>query len=235
MYHGNGPQYLHCFTPRYQCYPNIQLDLPPHIHDHSPSTAFTPAVPHDYDNTSHFPSLLANSTDTPSFSAHARLHVDESLVDALPLNNNVSVLVSLDPIDQVPTESCCVSTSPNPGPTRATHGNMDSSTRTTHLSTPEPSVFTFALKSNSNASPPDSFAVECTADTCAPSEGSDTQLSASANLILGDILISGSLLSSDSPVTGSDCASTTTKYYSSMLARAAPFASPPLVICWPGP
>ena len=140
---------------------------------------------------------IASILDKPSFSTHAPLRFDEGLGDALPLDNNVSIPVSLDPIDQATTESRRIpATSPNLGSTRATHGSIDTSARTTHLSAPELSAFASAPMSNLKASPPDAVAVEHTAGIRAPSDGLDILSSASATPVLDDIPPSGPLLSS---------------------------------------
>ena len=179
--------------------PGHHPDSTLHIHDHSHSTGFTPAVTHHHYNSAPIPSFLSSRPDIRFLSAHVRLLVDESLGDAPPLENRLNIPVSLDPIDQATTERRRIPvTSPNPDFTRATHGSIKTSARTMHLSTPEPWAFASALasapKSNLKASPPDTVAVEHNADTCAPSDGLDVRSSPSDILVLDNILPSGSLL-----------------------------------------
>src|SRR6266702_163119 len=82
------------------------LSLPPsypvcnvagHIHDDSASTTFDRTVLHD--NASLFPASLA-SPDAPSSSVPIPLHVDESLTDVPPLDDDIYVPGSFHPANQ---------------------------------------------------------------------------------------------------------------------------------------
>ena len=163
----------------------------PHIRNVSDSTALARTVPHDPDNTALFPSLLTTSPDTPSsFSyAHAPLRVDECLTDVPPLDNNISVPVSLQP--------------GHPVTTRATHGSNDTSAGTMRLPISDPLASSSPPKSKASASPPDSVAVPQSADRRTPSGGPDVPSSPSPTPVLDDPLPPNPPLSSHSPVTGS--------------------------------
>ena len=128
-------------------------DSTSHI-DTSASVVHT--VPHDYDNTSPVPSLLAGGPNVSPLSAHALLRVDESFTDAPPLNNIISGPVSLQFVDQITPKSCCIPvTSPNLVTTHASHVNIDTFARTICLSTPEPSASAPPPKSKASTPSPD--------------------------------------------------------------------------------
>src|SRR6266702_4354189 len=196
-----------------------------HIHDVSASTTFACAVPHDHDNTALVPSFLSSSSDTLS-SARAPFRVDENLTDVPPLdNNNISVLVSLQLVDQTTIKSCRIpATSPNPINTRATPGSIDTSAKTMHLSTPDPSASTPPPKSKATTTPPDAVALQHTAHCCTPSDDPDIPSSPSPTLVLDDELSTGPPLSSDSE---SDHASSSPESHSLTLAPTSPSTSPP--------
>ena len=188
--------------------PVHHLDSTPHIHNVSAPATFACALPHDHNNTALVPSFFAA---TPSLSARAPLRVDESLADALPLDNNISVSVSLQPVAHVPA------TSSNPVTTRVTHGSTGTSARTKHLSTPEPSASTPPRPKASTSSPPDDVSVEHT-----PTHSLNVLSLPSPAQVLDDMLPTGSPSSSDSVVTGPNHASSSPASHSLMLAPGAP-------------
>ena len=123
--------------------PGHHPDSTPHFHDDSASATaatFVHAAPHDRENTAPVLSSLSSSPGTPFLIAHAPLCVNKNLADVLLLDNNISVSLSLQPVNQTATESRHIfATSPNPVTTRAAHGSIDPSTRKMRLSAPEPS------------------------------------------------------------------------------------------------
>jgi len=196
-----------------------------HIHDVPASTTFARAVPHDPDNTALVPSFHSSSSVTLFSSARAPFRVDENLTDVPPLDddNNVSVLVSLQLVDQTTIESCRIpATSPNPVNTRATPESIDTSAKTMHLSTPDPSAST-PPKSKVSTIPPDAVAVQHTVHCRTPSDDPDIPSSPSPTLVLDDNLSTGPPLSSDS---GSDHASSSPESHSLTLSPASPSTSP---------
>ena len=196
----------------------------PRIHDDPAPATFAPAVPHDHDNDAPVGSFLASVPDTLPSSVDAPVRVNENVSDALPLDKNLSVPVSLHPVDQTTTASRRIPASlPNPVTTCATHGSIDTSARTPHLSTPEPLASTSAPRSRAQTSPPDTSAVEHTVD--APFDDPDVSLSPSTTPVLDNTFPIGLSFSSDSPVAGSDHAPSPVSH-SSMLAPAAPFEPP---------
>ncbi|KAF8265176.1 hypothetical protein EI94DRAFT_371145 [Lactarius quietus] len=131
----------------------------PHIHDDSASQASARAVPHDHNNTSLTPSFRISSPDAPSSFAHVPLRVDETLKDVPQPDDTISITVSLQPVDQpTPDNRRIHPTLPNPVTACATHRGIDTSPRTTHLSTLEPSASTPLPKSQ--ISSPDAISIE---------------------------------------------------------------------------
>lgn len=103
--------------------PGHHLASRAHIKDDKAPTTLSRAVPHDDDNVALIPSFLARSRDTSSASAHGPLHVDESLTDAIPLDNDS---VQTNPEGhRVP--------SPDPVTTLAIHRSADTNPKTIHL------------------------------------------------------------------------------------------------------
>ena len=84
-----------------------------------------------------------------------------------------------------------LSASPIPVTTRAIQGSVDTSPRTTHLSTPEPSASITPFESNAAASPLDAIAVEYTSASYTPSDGVDVLSSPSPTPVVNDILLPG--------------------------------------------
>ena len=70
----------------------------PHIHDHSASTIFTPAVLHD--NAAPLPASLAGISHALSTSEPTPLHVDENLPNVTLLENDMHVSASFHPVHQ---------------------------------------------------------------------------------------------------------------------------------------
>jgi len=211
--------------------PGHHQDSTPHIHDDSSSTTYARVVPHDHDNIALVPSFLPSSPDTPCSSAHAPLCVDASLIVVPPLDDNISVPVSLQPVDQTTTESCRIpATSPNPVTTCMTHGDVDTTAKTTHLSTLGPSASTNPppeSKTRTSTSAPDAVAVLHAALRRTPSDDPDVPSSPSPTLVPDNTSFTGLLLSSASPVTGSDHASSSPGSHLSLQATAPPGQSRP--------
>ena len=199
--------YSVCNTPDH--HPDSAL----HIHGDSASATFGRTVPHDHDNTALVPSFPSCGIATTSTSAHAPLFVDESLTDVPPLDDNIP-----PPVQTTPSSRRIPSTSADPITTLATHGSIDTSTRTISLSTPETLASTPSSKSKVSNSPPDVVAAERTAITHTASGDENVPLSVSSVPALDDILPTGLLLPSDSVVTGSDQAFSSLELHSSKLA-----------------
>ena len=193
------------------------------VHDNSASIAFDTTVLHDHHNATLrlVPFFLGSSSHMPPSSAHAPLRVDETFTDVPPLNNIISVPDSQKPIDdQTTTESCHVpATPPNPVAPHVTNGNLDTSARTTHLSTPEPSASAPPPESKASISPLDAATVEHTPASRTPSP--DVPSSPSPTHVVDDMLPTGPPSSPDSPVAGSDHTSSAPEAHSSMLASGA--------------
>ena len=127
--------------------PGHHPESTPHIYEDSASTSFALVEdPHDNNDAVNFlvPFCL-DSPDPPSMFA-----------DAPPLENNMSVSVSLKPVEHTTNKrhSCIPATLLNPVTTCATLGNINTSSRTTHISTPEPSAST-PPRTRASTSPPD--------------------------------------------------------------------------------
>jgi hypothetical protein len=131
--------------------PGHHPESPSLIRDYHASTTFTPVVPDDHDNIALIPSLPSPSP--PASSAHAPLPVDETLTDALPVDNTISLPV------QIISEDSRVPSSPSPFTSRVIHGSIDTYPRTMNPFTQEPSVSTPPPKS---ISPPDAVIVKHT-------------------------------------------------------------------------
>jgi hypothetical protein len=137
----------------------------PHIHDDDGPATIARAIPHDPNNTAFVPSLTC--PDPSSSSTHAPLPVNESLIDALGLNNLISVQSFTQPIGPTTTEACRMSTiSPSPITACTMHKSIDPSSRTI-----QPSTSSLPPDSNAAASPPDDVAVWHTALSRTPSDG----------------------------------------------------------------
>ncbi|KAH9057255.1 hypothetical protein EDB87DRAFT_1686538 [Lactarius vividus] len=185
--------------------PGHHPDSTPHMDGGSTSTAFARILQHDHNNTALVPSFLASSPDMPPSSTRASVRVEGNFTDVPPLDNNISVLVSLR-VDKSTTESRCIpSASPNPATIRATHGSIDTCAKATRLSTLDPSASNPPTKSKALTSPPDVVAVPRNAHRRTPSDGTDIPSSPSPTPVLDD-----------RPLTES---------HSSMLAPTSSFAS----------
>ena len=136
--------------------PDHRSDSTPHIHEDDVSMTLARAIPHD-------PNIPADvsfhtSPDPPSSSTHAPFPVDETILETLPLDNQISVSVSTPVIGQTTTEGRHIPTiSPGPVTTCAMHASIDPS-RTTQPATSSPSP-----KSSASASPPAGIAIGRTA------------------------------------------------------------------------
>ncbi len=191
-----------------------------HIHDDSASTTVARTVLSD--NAALVPAPLASS-DVPSSSVPAPRHVDESFTDVPPLDNDIYVPVSFHPAHQTATENPHISaTSQDPATARAIQGGTDTSTTTTPLSTLEPSAYTPPPTSMASTSTPGAVAVQHIADRRTPSDVLDVPSLPSPIQVLDDIPPTCPRASSNSPVTGSDHASSSPGPHSSFLAPASP-------------
>jgi hypothetical protein len=166
--------------------PGHHLRLTSHIyHDHA-STTFAPTDPGGPNNIAPGPSLPGS--DPPLSSTHVSLPIDETLTDAPPVDNNISLPI------QSTSDDSRISSSPSPVASCAIRGRIDTYPRTTNLFTPEPSVSALPPKS---ISPSDAVLVKHAVghttfgDLNVPS-------SASPALFLEDILPTGRLSPSDS-------------------------------------
>ena len=138
--------------------PGHHPDSTPGAHDDSASTPFVRAVPHGDDSTAPVPSFLSRSPDTASMFAHVPLRVDESVTDALPLDDDISF-----PVQTNPASHRIISTSPNPVTIRATHGTLDTSPRKMSPSALEPSVSPLPTMLKASTPPSDVVIIEHTA------------------------------------------------------------------------
>ena len=161
--------------------PGHQPDSPSHIHVGRASTIFTPAVPDDHDNIALGPSLP--SPDRPPLSTHSPFPVDETLTDAPPVNNNMSLPVQITPEDSRIPSSLNLVTS------RTIHGSMVTYPRRMHFSTSELSTSSPLPKSNTSAS---DVAVGCTEVGHEPSDDLNVRSSPSTP-VLDTIILKGLL------------------------------------------
>ena len=153
-----------------------------HIHNENASMTLAHAVPHDHNNTASVTSPA--NPDPPSSSTHAPLPVDETLIDALPLNSQISIPGSKQHIGRMTTESRRI---PPTLPSLVT-------TYATHLSATEPSTSGPPPKPDALASPPDGIAVGLTILSCAPSDDLNVQSSPSPTQVHGVMPPTGLLL-----------------------------------------
>ncbi len=197
----------------------------PHIHEVSASITSPCAVMHD--SAALFPDPFASSTDAPSFPVPAPVHVDEHLIYVPPLDNNISVSVTLQPADQTTIESHRIpATSPDSVTSRETQGGIDATARPMPFSTPELSA---SSRPSASTSPPSAVTVQHTAHRRTPSDIPNIPSSPST-AVFDNMLPTGPPLSPDSPVTRSDHESSSPGSHSSILASAAPGPSPPRLI-----
>ena len=159
---------------------------------------------------------------SPSRSPMTTLCVSESLTDGPPIDNDISVPTSLKAVEQTTTESRRIpATSPIPVNTRAIDGRIDAPAGTVPLSSPKLSAIAPPPKSEASTSPPNTVAVDHsansrTASLDVPSSPSHTQ-----------VLTTGPPLTSVSPVFGTDHAYPSTQSRSAILVPDDPFTSPP--------
>ena len=133
----------------------------PHIHDDGFSTTLAGPIPLSFPHEPNIPASFSSPTspDPMTLSTYAPLRVDETVTDALPLDNQISQVIG-----QMTAEGRRISTpSPSPITDCATHGIIDPSKTT------QPSTSSHSPKSNASASPPADIAVEQTELSCAPS------------------------------------------------------------------
>ena len=147
------------------------------IHDDVASTTPAHAILHDLNVPAFVPSLT--SPDQPSSSTRAPLPVDETPTHALPLDNQTSVPVSTQVIDQMTTEGRRVPTT----------SLSTEPTKTTQCSTSSPSP----NKSNASASPPAGIAAGRAAFSCTSSPGDLNVLSLLSPPVLDAVLPTGML------------------------------------------
>jgi hypothetical protein len=157
-----------------------------HIHHGHASTTFAPTDPGGHNNVAPGPSLPGS--DPPHSSTHVSLPIDETLTDAPPVDNNISL-----PIKSTSDDSR-ISSSPSPVASCAIRGRIDTYPRTTNLFTPEPSVSALPPKS---ISPSDAALVK---HAVGHTTFGDLNVPSSAPpaLFLDDILSTGRLLPSNS-------------------------------------
>ena len=193
----------------------------PHTHDDSTSTAFVRAVPRDHHNTALDPSLPSPSL--PPSSRHAPLGVDETLTDASLLDHKMSVRASLQPIGRTTSENCHIPTTlPNPFTNHATQGSIDTPPGTTHTSTMEPLALT---PPREKVSPPEAITAEYPAVSRIASDDPVVSSPPPFALVFDNVLPTGPLMSSDSPVTRSDHTFSSPESHSSMLTPTVPSPS----------
>ena len=214
---------------------NISRNHPnstPHIHD---DDVFIPYGP---SNTAPVPSFPASSPDRPTVSAHASIRVDETLTNALLLDdshNTMSHPVSSQRVHQITSESGPIPlTSPslNQITTLATRGMVDISASTMRLSPPGSLALTPSPTPKALNSSADPIAAEHTVVTGA---GSDV-----ANIALTpptpDIdMHAGLLLTSDPHTTGSDHASLPESHAPIVASAAPPGPSHSRLSAYPDP
>ncbi|KAH8991003.1 hypothetical protein EDB92DRAFT_1816512 [Lactarius akahatsu] len=122
----------------------------------------------------------------PPSSTRASVRVEGNFTDVPPLDNNISVLVSLR-VDKSTTESRRVpSTSPHPVTIRATHGSIDTCVKTTRLSALDPSASNLSPRSKALTSPPGAVAVPRNAHRRTPSDDLNIPSSPSPTPVLDD-------------------------------------------------
>ncbi|KAN0140518.1 hypothetical protein V8E53_001727 [Lactarius tabidus] len=183
--------------------PGHHPDSTSHIHYDHPPTTFTPAVPHDHDNIALLPSLT--SPDPPRSPTYAPLPVDKTLTDALLLDNQISVPVSVQPMGQTTTENYLIpTTSRSPVTACMKRGIVDPSSRTMHLAASIPLTSSPPLKSNESTSSQDEVAVVHTELSCAPSDDLNDLSSLSPPPVLDDVLPTESPSSTIEPAAGGE-------------------------------
>ena len=193
----------------------------PHTHDDSTSTAFVRAVPRDHHNTALDPSLP--SPNLPPSSRHTPLGVDETLTDASLLDHKMSVRASMQPIGRTTSENCHIPTTlPNPFTTHATQGSIDTPPGTTHTSTMESLALT---PPREKVSPPEAITAEYPAVSRIASDDPVVSSPPPFALVFDNVLPTGPLMSSDSPVTRSDHTFSSPESHSSMLTPTVPSPS----------
>ncbi|KAH9034801.1 hypothetical protein EDB84DRAFT_53062 [Lactarius hengduanensis] len=186
-----------------------------HIHD-SASTPFDRTVLHD--NATLPPSPLA-IPDLPSSFVPDPHHVDETLPDVPPLNNDVPG--AFHPAHQTAAENFHIpSTSRDPVTARVLPGGVETSTTMTPLSAPEPSA-PLPPDSTSSAPPPGAVAVQHIEDRRTLNVLYISSLP-SPTPALDNILPIGPQASLDSSVTRSDHISSSPESLSSLRVPAAP-------------
>jgi hypothetical protein len=178
----------------------------PPIHDDSASTTFSSAV---------LASASPASPSTPSSSRPDPLHVVKRLTDAPPqVNSHPTHQTTFDTLRGIPVVS----------PDQATTGTIrEFVVPSVTMTDPATDTSTSAPLPSTNF-PPDAVAIPQTTDLRTPMHDPDIPSSLSLTLALNNPLPP---FPSDSPVTGSYHASSP-ESHSSMLAPAAPSASPPL-------
>ncbi|KAI9447281.1 hypothetical protein BJY52DRAFT_360270 [Lactarius psammicola] len=189
-----------------------------HIHGDSTSTAYTPTILHD--NAALSPASLA-SPDAHSLSVPTPLRVVESLTD-VPLPDN------FHPAHQTTIESLRIPvTSPDPAITGAIRDIV-----TSGITTPDPPLETSTSALPLSSTPPAvAVALHYNPDLLTPSDLPNLPSSASSNLVLDNILPTGSSLSSRLPITRSDLSPSFPNSHSSTIVPTASNASPRVNLC----
>jgi hypothetical protein len=160
-------------------------DWAPRIHDDDVPATTARAIPPD--PTYAPPVPLEDSVFIPP---PPSISDNESLIDALPFDNPISVPSSTRPVGQTKTEACRIPiTSPSPVTACTMHTSTDPSLRTMQPSSSSPSP-----DSNVAASPINDVAVGHTALSCTPSGDINAMSSPSPVLVLDDMLPTGLLL-----------------------------------------
>ena len=196
----------------------------PHVHGLgvSPSTTIARVVVPD--NAMSIPVSLASTPDVPSFPVPAPFYVDENLEDVPMPDRNSSISALFHTTRQVAMESLRIpGTSPEPVAAGTTRGiDIFPGPRTMCLFTPGPLAPTPLPKSPSptSISPPDAVTVEYTADNRTSSL--DIPSSPSPTQALDNILPTGPPLSTDSPATETDHASSLPEHFHCCLLPVLP-------------
>ena len=166
--------------------PGHHPDLTAHIHDDSASTTCARTVLHDKAALAH---AFIVDPDAPSSSIPAPRHVDENLTDVPPFDNDRYTPGSFHPA-QTAIDNLRI---------LATQGDIDTSTTTIPLFTPDPSAST-PPTSMASTSPPSTVAVQHIADRCTSSDVLDVPSLLSPTPVLDNMPPTGPQSSSDSPV-----------------------------------
>jgi hypothetical protein len=161
-------------------------DSTPRTHDDDVPATIARAIPHDPNSPPFVPSLTC--PDPSSSSTHAPLPVNESLRDALSLDNPTSAQCSTHPVGQTTTEACRIPTTSPSVTACIMRRSVGPPPRTMQPPTSSPPPY-----SNTPTSPLDGLAVGHAALSCTPSGDLNVLSSPSHMLVLDDMLPTGLL------------------------------------------